>query len=644
MSTPREDSNLFLLAVQQGELTQSQIDDCLRAWQDRHEAAAARALHEVAVDKGYLSPEKVRDLSSRFMAPAAASASRVSALVVMACPDCGKQRELSLEAAVKLPLCPDCSGKLRVSPDGPRSVTLKPSQLPPEVEREAAEPRNRFGKYTLLGRLGSGGMGDVFKAWDGVLQRPVAIKFPRDKGGDEIQRMYTEAQGAGRLAHPNIAAVYEAGQQDGRPYIAMQFIDGRTADDARRAAERDKGVRELARWIRDAALAAHYAHEAGVIHRDLKPSNLMIDAQGRVYVMDFGLAKLKSGGADATVSGMILGTPSFMPPEQASGRVDKIDARSDVYALGATLYVLLAGKKPYDGESATDILVRILTVDPVPLRQVRPELPWELEAIVEKAMRRNAEDRYASARELAEDLSRYLADEPVQARPASVTYRLKKKVSRHRAVIGASALAGLLGLALLAALLGRPAPPPADRGPAWRALFVPLQKALAADGFDAAEAGRLRAQLDREFPERKGELEAWIGQEERLVSRTLEGLPRERWIASRARVRGYRDWLAFNGLPTAAAERILAWRGTCTLRLHVHPYATLKGPGVDALPAADRVTPLSLTLEVVDGDLELSHPAFGARKLRLEGLEDGAAYVVEGTWKEPERIALRRDE
>jgi hypothetical protein len=640
VTDPREDSSLFLLAVQQGALSQSQINDCLHAWQERHGGAApAPPIHELAVEKGYLSRERVKELSGRAVSPAA---SVVSVLVALRCPKCGRDREMTLDAALRSPVCPECSLGLEVSPSDAGAVTVKTGPLPVQVDEAAKDPANRFGKYVLLERLGAGGMGEVVKAWDRVLQRPVALKFPRQRSADDVQRMYVEAQGAGRLAHPNLAAIYEAGELEGRPYIAMQFIDGTTADAALPSRAADRDPRVVARWVREAALAADYAHQAGVVHRDLKPSNLMVDREGRVYVMDFGLAKLKSGSTTQTISGMVLGTPSYMPPEQAAARPHEVDAQSDVYALGATLYVLLTGEKPYEGETATDILVKILTADPVPLRKLRPDAPWELEAVVEKAMRRKKEERYRSARELAEDLGRYLGHEPVLARPATLAYRIRKRAARHPGQIVLIGVAAAAVLGLAAVLLFRAGPAP-DRTPEWLALLEPFRKAAASDGFDAPRAAELRARMERGFPDRSGQVADFLEQEHRLVSRLLEELPRDRWLASRDRVKAWKSWLEFAGKPTAPADRILAWRGACTIAVYVLPWAKLDGPLVASLPEEDRTTPVSFAVEVAEGELELSHPVHGSRRLRIEGLEDGGRYLVEGDWRDPDRIALRRE-
>jgi serine/threonine-protein kinase len=231
---------------------------------------------------------------------------------------------------------------------------LRPSPLPhaapPEVA--AADPSAKFGKFVRTKRLGSGGMGEVWKAWDAQLSRWVALKFLKGSDEEEISRFEREAQLAARLSHPNIAAIYEVGSDQGRHWIAMQFIAGRTLRGYPRT-----DLRAIIDLIHDAARAVAVANRAGIIHRDLKPENLMLTETGRkphVYVMDFGLARATEGASDLSVSGSIVGTPAYMPPEQARGQ--KVDGRSDVYALGATLYELLSGKKPFQGANVYETL------------------------------------------------------------------------------------------------------------------------------------------------------------------------------------------------------------------------------------------------------------------------------------------------
>jgi serine/threonine protein kinase len=508
------------------------------------------------------------------------------------------------------------------------------------------DSRNRFGKYYLLSRLGLGGMGEVHKAWDTVLQRKVALKFPRTVGEDEIRRLYVEAQGAGRLTHPNIASVYEIAEAEGRHYIAMQYIDGATAEKRLEAMGGNRDIREIVRWVRDAALAAHYAHENSVIHRDFKPQNLMIDAGGHVYVMDFGLAKVLSSTGDATVSGMVLGTPAFMPPEQAAGHVSEISPASDVYSLGATLYMLLTGKRPFESTSITEMLVRILTSDPPPLRQVDPSLPHEVEAIVDKAMRKAREHRYASARAMAEDLTNFLEDQPVKARLTPATYRVYRKLSRYRPqVITAAVFAAILAAVIFVGFRhgADPQPPPAvDPMEKWPAFLGELRQATSADTFRAEAAAPLLERVDREFPRQKPLVDELLDGQHRIIQSSLENLPRDRWLDNRAKVERYRAWLAFMKRDTAAGDRILGYRGTCSILIHVHPFAEVRGPFVSALPPQERYTPLALRdVEIADGEIEILHPSYGKHSLPVKDLKNGVSYILEGTWENKEGITMK---
>ena len=655
MDTRRDEIDLILWAVQEGAVSQSQVEECIRDREDREATLGQsdnRSLSRIAVEKGFLTETRLQDLTAR-QAPPQPGPTVVMIDVAMECPACGMVNSLSLNQALRQPPCARCGATLRTRRPGGTAV-LPPSSrptavLPEEVRQAGEDPRNRFGKYVLLSRLGLGGMGEVFKAWDTVLHRRVALKFPRSVGEDEIRRLYVEAQGAGRLTHPHIASVYEIAEAEGRHYIAMQYIDGTTAERCIEAMAGRRDVREIVRWVRDAALAVHYAHQNGVVHRDLKPQNLMIDAEGRVYVMDFGLAKVLSSTGDATVSGIILGTPAFMPPEQAAGHVSEIGPASDVYSLGATLYVMLSGKRPFEGQSVTDLLVHVLTSDPPPLRQVDPSIPRELEAIADKAMRKPREHRYASAREFADDLTNFLQDRPVRARASTVTYRVSRKLSRYRSQILTGAVSALVitGVILAVASRGRePAPPPpAERLEEWQALFGEIKRALSADTFREDAAAPLLDRAKREFPRSQALVDDFIEDQHRIIATTLDTLPRERWLDHRAKAERYRAWLAFMGKDTAAADRILAWRGTCAIRIHVRPYAEVRGPFVDALPPQERYTPLALLgMEIADGEIEILHPAHGTRSVPVRDLRNGASYVLEGTWEKKEAIVLKEEQ
>jgi hypothetical protein len=637
MENGSRDLELLLIAVQQGVLNEKQVEECLREWEERH-GSRPGAVGSAALDSGILSKQRIRELAAR--RDPGATAVRVD--VVMGCSPCGKEKTLPLEEALRKPRCIGCSGFLRFRRQaGIPGVRVQSGPLPEDARAAAADPKNRFGKYLLVRKLGSGGMGEVVLAWDTVLSRWTALKFPRTVGEDDLRRLYLEAQGAGGLSHPNIASVFEIAEIEGRHYIAMPYIEGRTAD-ALMAEQPD--TREIARWIRDAARGLHYAHEKGVIHRDLKPSNLMIDVERRVYLMDFGLAKMMGGAGGGTVSGVILGTPAFMPPEQAAGNAGQIDRRSDVYSLGATLYTLLAGRRPFEGESATDILVQILTTEPLGIRRVRPDLPWELEAIIERAMARARDQRYDSAKELADDLERFLEQQPIAAKRATITRRLRRKVARHRGVLLAAA-AGALLISLAGGLLGafrrtEPAPDPSRRLADWTALLGQLRGLLTLERFDEARARELLGRVDREFPDQKAAADALVEDESRRVAAWLETLPRSEWLAARERALRARAWLAFAGRPVAAADRVAAWKGTCTILLHVEPWAELAGPWAAALPGPERRSPLALRdVEILDAPLELSHPGLGAQKsVPLPALKPGAVVLVEGRWDRPDSI------
>ncbi|HXX95422.1 MAG TPA: protein kinase, partial [Planctomycetota bacterium] len=330
------------------------------------------------------------------------------------------------------------------------------AQLPPEVAEAAESPASRVGKYIRVRALGSGGMGEVWSAWDTELRRWVALKILTSQNREEIARFEREAQTAAKLSHPNIATVYDVGEEGGRPFIAMQLVRGRTLA----VFPRDH-PRGLIEFVRQAALAVHYAHEQGVVHRDLKPHNIMIEgdlerrqhpSELRVYVMDFGLAKQATADSALSVSGTILGTPSYMPPEQARGLLNQIDARSDVYALGATLYELLTNRPPFKHENVYELLKQVVDEEPRAPRKINPLVDPDLETVVLRCLEKDPRRRYPSARDLADELGRYLAGDPVVARPASVVYRARKWVGRRKAlaiavsaaILAAAAVAGIL--------------------------------------------------------------------------------------------------------------------------------------------------------------------------------------------------------
>jgi len=322
-------------------------------------------------------------------------------------------------------------------------------------ETPHAEPEGQlFGrKYILTMRLGAGGMGEVWKAWDRELRRWVALKFVRSDTAaeaDDHARFLREARLAALLSHPNVGAVYEVGVLDGRPFMALQYIGGWTLQKHPR-----DDRRQLLEFVRDSARAVHYAHEKGVIHRDLKPANMMVEGN-RVFVMDFGLAKQTAVQSSLSAAGVIIGTPAYMSPEQALGEGERVDKRSDVYSLGATLYELLTDKPPFTG-TMPGIFDRVVREDPTPVRRIAPRVSPDLETIVMKCLEKDKRRRYPTAQALADDLDRYLKGEAISARPRTLGYRALRFAGRHRVSVVAAAVASVALVAMAVMALLRPA-------------------------------------------------------------------------------------------------------------------------------------------------------------------------------------------
>jgi serine/threonine protein kinase len=271
----------------------------------------------------------------------------------------------------------------------------------------------QFGRYRIVRQLGQGGMGAVFLAHDTQLDRPVALKVPHfapEDGPAARERFYREARAAAVLIHPNLCPVYDVGEHAGTTYLTMGYIEGRPLSELLKAGK-PVSPRQAAQAVRRLALGLEEAHRHGIIHRDLKPSNIMINRRGEPVVMDFSLAR-RAATEDArlTQAGLALGTPSYMPPEQANGDIQAMGPRCDIYSLGVILYELLAGRLPFTGAVLT-VLTKIVSEDPLPPSAHRPGLDPRLEMICLKAMAKRPEDRYASMRELAADLGEYLRGE-----------------------------------------------------------------------------------------------------------------------------------------------------------------------------------------------------------------------------------------
>jgi serine/threonine protein kinase/Tfp pilus assembly protein PilF len=339
-----------------------------------------------------------------------------------------------------------------------RDISRRQDATAPSSAGPGPSPK-RLGKYRLDAELGRGGMGSVHKAWDPELRRWVALKVLHHlEGPEEILRFRREAQTAATLSHPGIVAVYEIGQEADTPYIAMEFVDGTTLSG------RKFPIRTACQVMVAVARAVDHAHRRGIIHRDLKPQNIMLDRTKAVRVMDFGLAKPLRERTRLTVTGTVVGTPSYMPPEQADGQVSQVDHRSDVYSLGAVLYELLTHRPPFEGASVLETLSHVVEREvPRPSRFNR-ELPRDLEAVVLRALEKEKARRYPSAEAFARDLERFLEGAPVDARRPTLARRLWRHLRRHPAAWAATG-GGAVASALLTLLLLRktpdlPEPPP----------------------------------------------------------------------------------------------------------------------------------------------------------------------------------------
>ena len=268
---------------------------------------------------------------------------------------------------------------------------------------------SKIGKYTISGELGRGAMGIVYKGLDPMIGRAVAIKTirfdlsSRDSEQENVRKRFMrEAQSAGSLSHPNIVTIYEVGEDQGVTYIAMQHVEGNSLDELI-CSGKNFSVAEVADLMAQIGDALDYAHEMGIVHRDIKPANMLVDKNGKPHIVDFGIARVST--STMTKTSLAMGTPYYMSPEQISGQ--KVDSRTDVFSLGAVIYELLTKKKPFPGENITTVIYRIMNEQAIPVKQLRKDLPADLDRIIQKALAKDPDSRYRNCRELVKDLKQY---------------------------------------------------------------------------------------------------------------------------------------------------------------------------------------------------------------------------------------------
>jgi serine/threonine-protein kinase len=312
--------------------------------------------------------------------------------------------------------------------------------------RTELDPQATIGEYELIEEIARGGMGVVYRARHKGLKRLVALKMilsGQMATSEERQRFLREAELAANLDHPNIVPIYEVDEHDDRPFFSMKLIEGTSLS---RQVGRFRGdPRAIARLVSILARAVHYAHGKGFLHCDLKPSNVLLDAQGLPYLTDFGLARRAGSDSSLSISGTILGTPSYMAPEQATGTRSGLGPTTDVYGLGAILYELLTGRAPFRSPTVMETIVQVLERDPAPPRELRPEIPRELESICLKCLEKATKDRYATAEALADELDSYLKGDGIEA--AGLVARLRRWNRREPEL--ASRLGGLTLMAVI---------------------------------------------------------------------------------------------------------------------------------------------------------------------------------------------------
>jgi tetratricopeptide (TPR) repeat protein/predicted Ser/Thr protein kinase len=427
----RGDTSLGQILVGSGACSKEQVIEALSIQQHiADKGGPAPRLGEILLQKGYATFASIEK-----------SLVTQKEKVLLHCVSCRSQYSVVDYNAKKKYVCKKCAGALVLPGE-------TPSDIPEVVVAAQKNPKNIVGKYVVVSELGRGGMGVVYKAWESALKRWVALKVLAGAGGKEdLIRFRREAQTAASLRHPNIVGIYEVSEAAEKHIIAMEFVDGESLAGQKLPASK------AARILAEVARAVEYAHSKGVIHRDLKPHNIMIDHDEKAFVMDFGLAKSLEGNSHITMSGTVVGTPSYMAPEQAAGRTALVGKPSDVYSLGAVLYEMLTGLPPFKGPNPVETLRMVVHEEAVPPSRLSAAVPKDLETIILKCLDKDVARRYPTAEALARDLDRFAGGEEISARRAAAATVVARKIKRQwvpLSAAGAFLLAMILTVAFFA--------------------------------------------------------------------------------------------------------------------------------------------------------------------------------------------------